>query len=90
MKTIIISDIRGGFNSIIPYGLRLARTMESSVTVVHVIDPRVSQAQYSSYSDSHSLTPGEPMGYNETTNKEVTTINSELENYLSRETSRLN
>lgn len=90
MKTIIISDIRGGSNSIIPYGLRLARAMESNVTVVHVIDPRVSQAQYSSFSDSQSLTPGEPMGFDETTNKEVTIINSELENYLSRETSRLN
>ena len=90
MKTIIISDIKGSAQTVIPYGLNLARAMNSDVTVVHMVDPRVNQAKYSSYSDSQSLTPGEPLGHEETANKEVSQVLTELENLLSRETSSLN
>lgn len=90
MKTIIISDIRSSANSIIPYGLNLASSMNSDVVVLHVVDPRVTQAKYSSYSDSQSITPGEPLGYEDTFRKETSQVNSELDNYLSREVSRLN
>jgi nucleotide-binding universal stress UspA family protein len=90
MKTIIISDIKSKAKSVITYGLELAKTMESEVDVVHIIDPRISQAKYSSYSDSQSLTPDEPMGYPETLNKEVTVAQDELNDLLSGETSRLN
>lgn len=90
MRTIIISDIRGSAQSIIPYGLNLARAMDSKVVVVHVVDPRINQARYSSYSDSQSITPGEPMGHEESSNKEITMIQTDLDNLLSRETSRVN
>lgn len=90
MKTIIISDIRSSSNSVIPYGLSLSASMNSAAVVIHVVDPRVTQAKYSSYSDSQSLTPGEPMGHDETSNKETGIITTELENFLSREVSRQN
>lgn len=90
MKIIIISDIRGSSQSVIPYGLDLARAMNSKVDVVHVVDPRINQANYSSYSDSQSFSPGEPLGYVESSQKEVTLVNTELDNLLSRETSRIN
>jgi nucleotide-binding universal stress UspA family protein len=90
MKTIIISDLKSSSKSILTYGLELARAMESEVDVVHVIDPRISQAKYSSYSDSQSLTPDQPMGYPETLNKEVTLAQNELNELLNTETSRLN
>jgi nucleotide-binding universal stress UspA family protein len=90
MKTIIISDLKSTSKSIITYGLELARSMESEVDVLHVIDPRTSQAKYSSYSDSQSLTPDQPMGYPETMNKAVTAAQNELNELLNRETSRLN
>lgn len=90
MRTIIISDIRGSAQSIIPYGLNLARAMDSNVVVLHVVDPRVNQAKYSSYSDSQSLTPGEPLGHVESSEKEVTLVNTELDKLLSRETSSIN
>lgn len=90
MKTIIISDIRGSSKSVIPYGLNLARSVNSDVVVVHIVDPRVTQGNYSSYSDSQTFTPGEPMGHEEPSNKEITRVNTELDNFLSRETSSIN
>ncbi len=90
MKTIIISDIKGSSQSIIPYGLNLAKSMESEAVVVHIIDNRTTQVKYSSFSDSQSLSPGEPLGHEETSRKEVTAVNTELDTLLSRETSRLN
>ncbi len=90
MRTIIISDVRGSAQSIIPYGLNLARAMDSKVVVLHVIDPRSNQAKYSSYSDSQSLTPGEPLGHVESSEKEITLVNTELDKLLSRETSSVN
>jgi nucleotide-binding universal stress UspA family protein len=90
MKIIIISDIKGSAHSVIPYGLNLARAMNSEAVVLHMIDPRSNQAKYSSYSDSQSLTPGEPLGHEETYKKEVTLVNTELDKFLSRETSSIN
>jgi nucleotide-binding universal stress UspA family protein len=90
MKTIIISDLKSKSKSILAYGLELARAMESEVDVVHVVDPRTSQAKYSSYSDSQSITPNDPLGFPETIHKEVTKAKNELDEMLSREISRLN
>jgi nucleotide-binding universal stress UspA family protein len=90
MKTIIISDIKGSTHSVIPYGLNLARSMDSEVTLIHIVDPRVNQAKYSSYSDSQSLSPGEPMGHEETSVKEVSAVETEIDNFISREASRVN
>lgn len=90
MKIIILNDTKSNLQSVIPYGLNLARSMDSEVVVLHVVDPRVTQANYSSYSDSQSLTAGEPLGHEETTNMEVTMVTTELDAYLSRETSKVN
>ena len=90
MKTIIISDIKSSSNSIITYGLELAKAMESEADVVHIVDPRLTQAQYSSYSDSQSITPLDPMGYPEKLKRELIYAENELNDLLGRETSRLN
>src|SRR5690554_4230105 len=90
MKTIILSDIKGSARSVIPFGLNLAKAMNSEVVVVHVIDPRINQANYSSFSDSQSLSPGEPQGHDETGRKELTVVESELDTFLNRESSRVN
>jgi hypothetical protein len=90
MKTIIISDIKSSSKSIIPYGLNLARFADSEVDVVHVIDPRASQAKYSSYSDSQSITPGEPLGHEATHQKEIAAVTTDLDKYISSEASRVN
>jgi nucleotide-binding universal stress UspA family protein len=90
MKTIIISDIKSNSKSILPYGLNLARYADSEVDVVHVIDPRVSQANYSSYSDSQSITPGEPLGHEEMHQKEISAATTDLDKVISSEASRVN
>src|SRR5690554_3482166 len=90
MKTIILSDIKGSARSVIPYGLNLAKAMNSEVIVVHVIDPRINQAKYSSFSVSNSLTPGEPFGHVDSNGKDFTLFKSELDTFLNRETSRVN
>jgi nucleotide-binding universal stress UspA family protein len=90
MKTIIISDLRSNSNSIITYGLEVAKAMNSDADVIHVVDPRTNQAKYSAYSDSQSISPVDPMGYPEILQKEITVAQNELNLLLSRETSRLN
>ena len=40
MKIIILSDISGSLERIIPGGLNLAKKLELDVVIVHVIDPR--------------------------------------------------
>jgi hypothetical protein len=37
MKTIILSDVYSEYGSVIPYGPRLAKAMESEVDVLHVL-----------------------------------------------------
>lgn len=90
MKTIILSDISNSADTIIPYGLRLARALESEVDVLHVIDPRKHQGSYSSVSDSQSITPGSTMSHAETIKMEKHRISKEMDQLLSSEGSRLN
>lgn len=90
MKTIIISDIRSNSKSIIPYGLKLARSMESEVDVVHVVDPRIHQGKYSPLSDSRSITPGHKLTPGEMIQREMSLVRIELDKLLSSEGSRLN
>lgn len=90
MKTIIISDIHSKSDSIIPYGLNLAKTLESEVDILHTIDPRLHQGEYSSFSDSKSITPGSTMSHDEIVQREKNKADIALDKLLSSEASRLN
>jgi len=90
MKTIIISDIKGKGESIIPYGLHLAKNIESEVDIIHIIDSRAQQGVQSTYSDSQSFTPGSKLSHDEIIDRERHYAEKELDRLLSSEASRLN
>lgn len=90
MKTIIISDIKGKTESIIPYGLNLAKNLESEVDILHIIDPRTQQGVQSAYSDSQTFVPGEKMSHDEIVKREKDFAEKKLDKILSKEASRLN
>lgn len=90
MKTIILSDINNSAESIIPYGLRVGRELESEVDVLHIIDPRTHQGAYDSTSDSQSISPGETLSHAETIKHEKNRASIKLDKLLSAEGSRLN
>lgn len=90
MKTIILNDISNSAESIIPYGLRLARALESEVDILHVVDPRVHQGSYSSFADSQSITPTDTRSHAETIEHEKLRIGKKMDKLLSAEASRLN
>jgi len=90
MKTIIISDIKGKTDSIIPYGLNLAKNLESEVDILHIIDSRTQQGVQSAYSDSQTVVPGEKMSHEEIVEREKDFAKKELDKILSKEASRLN
>lgn len=75
MKIVIVSDIRGSSESIIPYGLNLAKRLETEVEIIHVIDSRVIQGVPSRYADSQSIAAGNKQTVNEIIQKEK--INAE-------------
>lgn len=90
MRTIIISDIKSNEESIIPYGLHIAKLLESEAEVVHIIDPRIQQGVSSSYSDSQTITPGDKLNHEDIIEREMHDANKELDEILIREVSRLN
>ncbi len=90
MKTIILSDIYNDAESIIPYGLRVARALETEADVLHVIDTRVYQGNYSPVADSQSITPGDTFSQEEIIKREKNKAEIELDKMLSSEASRLN
>ncbi len=90
MKTIIINDLNSKWDSVIPYGLRLARALETEAEVLHIIDTRLHQAEYTSYSDSQSITPGTTLSQDEIINRETGRGQLQMDNVLSKEASRLN
>ena len=90
MKITIISDIKGEAESIIPYGLHLAKDLDAEVDVIHVLDSRVLQGTTSVYADSQSVTPGTKMSHDEIMQRDKQQITTELNKLLSSEASRLN
>jgi hypothetical protein len=90
MKTIIISDITSEGNSIIPYGLNIAKFNETRVDILHLIDPRGQQSSYSPYSDSHTVSPGEKQDQDTKIKKEMDKAHTLLDRLISKEGSRLN
>lgn len=90
MRTIIISDIKSKEKSIIPYGLHIAKLLESEADVVHVIDPRIQQGVYSSIADSQTISVGEKLDHETIIEREIHYAKRELDEILVREVSRLN
>lgn len=90
MKTIIISDIKGKSESIIPYGLNLAKNLESEVDILHIIDSRSLHGVQSAYSDSQTIAPGNKMSHQEIVDREKKHAEMELDRILSKEASKLN
>jgi len=90
MRTIIISDIRSKEEGIIPYGLNIAKLIDSEADVVHVIDPRIQQGVYSSYADSQSINVGDKLDHETIIEREIHYAKRELDEILVREVSRLN
>jgi len=90
MKTILISDIKGKHESIIPYGLNFAKYSNDRVDVLHVVDHRKHQAVSSAFSDSQTFEVGEKLSPETIINREVKKAKTELDNLLSHEASRLN
>ncbi len=90
MKVFIISDIHSDVESIIPYGLRLAKFLEIEVDIIHTIDPRSIKGGYSSYADSQSITPGNKLSADKIIEREKKIADTDLKKILSAEASRLN
>ena len=90
MKTIIISDIKGKNESIIPYGLNLAKNLESEVDILPIIDSRSLHGIQSAYSDSQTIVPGNKMSHEEIVDREKKHAEMELDKILSKEASKLN
>lgn len=90
MRTVIISDIKSKEESIIPYGLHIAKLLDTEADVVHVIDSRIQQGVYSSYADSQSLNVGDKLDHETIIEREIHYAKRELDEILIREVSRLN
>ena len=56
-RIILISDISGESESIIPWGLNLGKHTGSEVDILHIIDPREKHGVESPVSDSQSISP---------------------------------
>jgi hypothetical protein len=90
MRTIIVSDIKSKAKSIIPYGLELAKHLESQADIVHVIDPRTLHGIPGAYADSQTVSPGGKQQYDIVVDKEIRNTADSIDHLLGRETSRLN
>ncbi len=90
MRTIIISDINGKSDTIIPYGLRIGKSTESEVWIVHTVDPRKKQGTSSPVADSRSVSPGSKLTHEEILRREKNIAHVALQKLISAEGSRLN
>jgi nucleotide-binding universal stress UspA family protein len=90
MKILIISDIKGKSDTILPFGLKLARHLQAEVEVFHAVDPRINHGVPTPYADSHTISPAEKLSFEEVIHKEKGEAQEELDQLLSRETSRQN
>ncbi len=90
MKIIIISDIKGKANSIIPYGLEMAKYLHGQVQILHVIDSRSQHGVPSTYADSKSLSPAPKLSHHDILQRERNIAHKAIEKKLSRKASVLN
>jgi len=90
MKLLVISDTLEADKSIIPYALRLARSMNIPVRVLHIVDRRLIRGVYSAYADSQTVSTGVVETFEETLKKELAIADQFLNKLISREASVLN
>jgi hypothetical protein len=90
MRTIIISDIEGDRESILPGGLRIGRSTETEVWIVHTVDPRIQHGTSSPQADSKSISPGSKLSHDEILRREKNKAHLALQKFISGEGSRLN
>lgn len=90
MKTIVISDIYGDYESIIPYALNLAKSVNDKVEIIHTVDTRNHPAVGSAYSDSQSFEVGKKLSSEKIIQREISKAHASLDSLLSHEASRLN
>jgi hypothetical protein len=90
MRTIIISDITEKSENIIPYGLNVGKYSETKVYILHLIDPRLHEGPYSSFSDSQTFSPSEKLSHEQILEREKASASLTIDRILSREGSRLN
>lgn len=83
IKSTVLSDVDREDSGIIPYVLKFAKDIKSSVDIIHVIDTRTSQGIYTPYSDSKSLTQG-VQSYEQIIQK----VKEEAEKFLSKHVGR--
>lgn len=90
MKNIIISDINGNDDSIIPYALNFAKFIDEKVQLIHSVDPRTHQGIAGAYADSQSFEVGEKLTHEKIVEREKYKAQIKLDILLSKEASKLN
>ncbi len=90
MKTIMVNDLTENISSVLPYSIYLARQADTHLHLLHIIDPRDLQSNYSPYSNSKSVTASDVSGYDETVAKEKVIAEQVIKKQISREVSMVN
>ena len=90
MKTILISDIDGKHESIIPYALNFTKYINDEISIIHMVDPMIHQAVTSAFADSQSFQVGDKLSHAEILEREKHVASKALNTLLSREASKLN
>lgn len=90
MKTILLSDIGNKTETIIPYALNFAKFVDSSVHIIHVVDPQQQHAVPSAFADSQSFEIAGKLSHKEIIEREKYFAKVALEKLLSKEASKLN
>lgn len=90
MKTILISDVGGKQETIIPYALNLTKHIDNTIDIVHAIDSRIQHGVSSAYADSQSFQVGEKLSPTKIIERDVSQTRLILDKLLSLEASRLN
>ncbi len=90
MKTILISDINGKRESVIPYALNFTKYIDEAITIIHSVDPMIHQAVASAYADSQSFQVGSKLSHAEILEREKHKAGQVLDKLLSTEASKIN
>lgn len=89
MKNIIVSDIGGKANSIIPHGLQITRQLEYEAEVLHIIDSRMLRSAAGPVADSQHISPS-PMSHEDILEHDKGMAREILDRIIGAEGSRLN
>lgn len=90
MNTLLISDIKGQQESIIPFALNFCKLISNRVRIIHPMDPQKHPAVSSSFADSQSFEVAEKLTHEQIIKREINEIETMIDKLLSHEASRLN